>query len=166
MKKPLLILISGALGVGKSTLADSLNRSLSASVWLEGDDLWRMDPFIVNDATKQMVLKNIGFVLSSFLNSQFQHVIFSWVMHKKSIIEQILASLDTNSYHLIHINLACNERELLRRIAKSPTKRDPQLALARLATSWAEYPNSLNTSAMSPVQVLEFIETQIHGIPV
>lgn len=100
MKKPLLILISGAMGVGKSTLADSLNRSLSASVWLEGDDLWRMDPFIVNDATKQMVLKNIGFVLSSFLNSQFQHVIFSWVMHKKSIIEQILASLDTNSYHL------------------------------------------------------------------
>jgi len=161
MTKPVLILIGGAPGVGKSTLASGLNQALAGSIWLDGDDLWRMDPFIVNDYTKQMVQKNIGFSLSLFLEGQFKHVIFSWVMHKKSIVEQILASLNTDNYRLIHLTLATSAEELRKRIAASDAKRDPELALARQATLLAEYPDPLDTTLMSPKQVTEHVLRQI-----
>ncbi|MCK9558313.1 MAG: AAA family ATPase [Candidatus Cloacimonetes bacterium] len=162
--KPVLILIGGAPGVGKTTLAASLNQVLPSSVWLDGDDLWRMDPFIVNDATKKMVLRHISYVLSSLLREDFQYVIFSWVMHEKSIRKQVLSSLDTDCYRLINICLTCSDRELLKRITASPAKRNTELALDRLATSIAEYPNNLDTTSMSPQEVLEHAQNLIGTI--
>lgn len=146
-------MIGGAPGVGKSTLAKALSLSLPNNVWLDGDDLWRMNPFIVNDDTKQMVLGNISYVLRSYLKGAFEHIIFSWVMHEPCIAEQVTSSLDTDDYHLIHITLSCSEDELLRRISGSDLARDPKLALNRLAISIAKYPDALDTTSMNPNQV-------------
>jgi len=161
MIKPKLILIGGAPGVGKSTLAKALSLSLPNNVRLDGDDLWRMNPFIVNDDTKQMVLGNISYVLRSYLKGAFEHIIFSWVMHEPCIAEQVTSSLDTDDYHLIHITLSCSEDELLRRISGANTKRESKFALDRLATSVAEYPDALDTTSMSPDQVFEHVHTLI-----
>ena len=52
-------LIGGPMGIGKSTICNQLNQDLDHSVFLDGDWCWNMDPFIVNQDTKNMVLDNI-----------------------------------------------------------------------------------------------------------
>ena len=43
-----------------------------------------MDPFVVNDETKGMVLDNICFVLDRFLHcTEFENVVFCWVLHQQ-----------------------------------------------------------------------------------
>jgi broad-specificity NMP kinase len=81
MKK--LIVVNGTMGVGKSAVCKSLNGVLNHSVWLDGDWCWMMNPWIVNDENRAMVENNITYQLRSFLtNSTFEHVIFSWVLHR------------------------------------------------------------------------------------
>ena len=54
-----LYLFSGAMGVGKSTVAQRLRDALPAAVMLDGDWCWSAGPFIVTDETRTMVLDNI-----------------------------------------------------------------------------------------------------------
>ena len=87
MKK--LILINGTMGVGKSTVSKELMKRLQPSVYLDGDWCWNMNPFVVNEENKQMVLRNIGFLLRSYLeNSSYEYVIFCWVMHQEQIVSR------------------------------------------------------------------------------
>ena len=85
MKK--LVLINGTMGAGKTTVCEQLLPLLDAAVYLDGDWCWKMHPFVVNEENKAMVLKNIAFLLRSFLNNSGLNVIlFSWVMQQESIV--------------------------------------------------------------------------------
>ena len=78
MKK--LIIINGTMGVGKSTVSRILLKKLKASVYLDGDWCWNMNPFIPSEENKRMVIDNIVYLLSSFLkNSEYRYIIFCWV---------------------------------------------------------------------------------------
>lgn len=57
MKK--LIIINGTMGVGKTATSKALYQKLESSVWLDGDWCWMMNPFIVNEENKTMVIDNI-----------------------------------------------------------------------------------------------------------
>lgn len=61
-----LIIINGTMGVGKSTVCKELNKRLIRSVWLDGDWCWMMNPWVVNDENKKMVVQNINFLLRNF----------------------------------------------------------------------------------------------------
>ena len=52
MKKKLFI-VNGAMGVGKT-------KKLQNSVWLDGDWCWMINPFVVNEENKRMVINNIN----------------------------------------------------------------------------------------------------------
>ena len=79
MKK--LILINGTMGAGKTTTCQELLKLLQPCVFLDGDWCWNMNPFIVNEETKQIVVKNISFMLNNFIaSSEFEYIIFCWVM--------------------------------------------------------------------------------------
>lgn len=164
MKQAVLLLIGGAPGVGKSTLAGMLYQRLENSVWLDGDDLWRMNPFTVNEDTKQMVLDNIGFVLNSFLKRPFEYVIFSWVMHEPQIVDAILKSLADCKFKLLHLSLGCRDEILLKRIATASQPRDTQLCLDRLATTKKLYPALIDTSELSPEDTLSMILEKLQQI--
>lgn len=157
LKTPCLIMLGGPPGVGKSTVAALLNEQLSNSVWLDGDDLWRMNPFTINERTKSLVLKNIGNVLSAFLKERFDYVIFSWVMHQPRIADQVLSLLTTHDYKLIHHTLVCSAPVLLERIKNSARERNPELALDRLNQVLANYSQALDTDGRSPAQVAQLI---------
>ena len=58
MKK--IYLIGGAMGVGKTTVAQILKTKLSNSVFLDGDWCWDSDPFQVTEETKIMVKHDRG----------------------------------------------------------------------------------------------------------
>lgn len=118
MKK--LILINGTMGAGKTAVCSGLNKKLNESVWLDGDWCWMMNPFKVTEENKAMVISNITYMLRNFLNnSGFQYVIFDWVMHQESIINDILNKLEgVQDFKTYKLTLICSEAKLRKRILK------------------------------------------------
>lgn len=57
-----LYMISGVMGVGKTTVSQSLKNKLPNCVFLDGDWCWDMHPFQVTQETKAMVIENICFL--------------------------------------------------------------------------------------------------------
>lgn len=112
-----LIVISGTMGVGKTTVCQALNRSLEGSAWLDGDWCWTMNPWVVNDETRQMVEDNIVHMLRNFLQcSAFDTVLFSWVLHREEILDRLLERLNDLDFKLTRIALTCTQQELRRRM--------------------------------------------------
>lgn len=112
-----LYLIGGTMGVGKTTVCRELQKKLPGCVFLDGDWCWDMRPFVVNEKTKAMVLDNICHVLNNFLRcSQFENVLFCWVMHEQSILEEILSRLDTAGWRVECLSLICTEEALRQRL--------------------------------------------------
>lgn len=110
-------LIGGPMGIGKSTICNQLNQDLDHSVFLDGDWCWNMDPFIVNQDTKNMVLNNITHCLNNFIHTPgIENIIFCWVMHKQDIIDQIIQKLDTEGVDIHLISLICEKEELIKRM--------------------------------------------------
>ena len=105
------------MGIGKSTVCNQLNQDLDHSVFLDGDWFWNMDPFIVNQDTKNMVLDNITHCLNNFIHTPgIENIIFCWVMHKQDIIDQIIQKLDTEGVDIHLISLICEKEELIKRM--------------------------------------------------
>ncbi len=105
------------MGVGKTTVCRIINRLLPASVMLDGDWCWDMNPFVVNDETKAMVIDNICHTLNNFLRcGTFENIVFCWVMHEQPIIEEILGLLDTDECRVHKISLICTEDTLRKRL--------------------------------------------------
>ena len=68
-----LIFINGTMSVGKTATSKELQKILPKNVLLDGDNCWDMNPFIVTDETKAMVLKNTTYLLNSFLSYSVFH---------------------------------------------------------------------------------------------
>lgn len=117
MKK--IYLIGGAMGVGKTTVAQILKTKLSNSVFLDGDWCWDSDPFQVTEETKIMVIDNISHLLNNFIHySAYDNIIFCWVMHEQSIIDDILSRLDHKDCKVYCVSLVCDPDVLSERLRK------------------------------------------------
>ena len=115
MKK--LIIINGTMGVGKSSVCNELLNILEPSIYLDGDWCWNMNPFIVSEENKKMVIDNINHLLKSYLdNSGYEYIIFCWVIHQEYIFTQILKSLKNYNFELYKISLVCSETALKSRL--------------------------------------------------
>ena len=103
-----LYLIGGTMGVGKTTISRQLKKDLHNSVFLDGDWCWDADPFQVTEETKEMVMRNICFLLNNFLCcTAYDNIIFCWVMHE----------LDTSACRVIKISLMTDETNLRNRLS-------------------------------------------------
>ena len=113
-----LILISGPMGVGKTTAAHELLNNIPRSVWLDGDWCWEQgNHWDFSAENKKMVMDNITYLLGNFLaNPNFETVIFSWVMHLPEIHEELLARLEDYDFDVFDISLVCSEDTLRGRI--------------------------------------------------
>lgn len=111
------IVINGVMGVGKTTVSKKLYKELENSFWLDGDNCWTMNPFIVNEENKDMVLNNISFILNNFLsNSSSKSVVFNWVIQSDDIMNEVLSRINTENVDVYKITLMCTKEELIRRI--------------------------------------------------
>lgn len=114
-----LYMIGGTMGVGKTTVCRILKKKLPNAVFLDGDWCWDADPFQVTDETKKMVQENIRFLLNQFIHcTAYENVIFCWVMHQQSIIDDLLSGLDTAACSVKCISLVVNESALRARLQK------------------------------------------------
>lgn len=120
MKK--LYLIGGTMGVGKTTVCRTLQKKLPCCVFLDGDWCWDMSPFVVSEETKAMVMDNICHILQNFLRcTAYENIIFCWVMHEQSIIDDILSRLDVGEAEVKTISLIASEKAITARLEKDVT---------------------------------------------
>ena len=114
-----LYLIGGPMGVGKTTVSRELLKSLPRCAFLDGDWCWTMQPFTVTDETKAMVMDNITHTLGNFLRcSEFENVVFCWVMHQQSILDEIVSRLPLRDVELHCISLTASRSALADRLQK------------------------------------------------
>lgn len=117
-------------GSRKNAVCQLLKRQLNHCVFLDGDWCWDMHPFEVNEETKQMVLANIKFLLNSFIQcSVYENIIFCWVMHEQSIIDELLSAIETANCEVKVISLICREESLRERLQKDVDQgiREPEI---------------------------------------
>ncbi|MEI3429327.1 MAG: AAA family ATPase [Christensenellales bacterium] len=113
-----LYLIGGTMGVGKTTISRQLKKDLHNSVFLDGDWCWDADPFQLTEETKEMVMRNICFLLNNFLRcTAYDNIILCWVMHEQYIIDSIINELDTSACRVIKISLMTDETNLRNRLS-------------------------------------------------
>ena len=114
-----LYLIGGPMGVGKTAVCRALQQCLPNCAFLDGDWCWDMKPFYVTDETKAMVMDNICHVLGNFLRcSAFDNVVFCWVMHQQSILDEIVSWLPLRDVELHCISLTASRSALADRLQK------------------------------------------------
>ena len=158
-----LYLIGGPMGVGKTTVGQTLKTMLPRSVYLDGDWCWDAHPFQVTEGTKTMVLDNICHLLTNFLGQpEYEHVIFCWVMDEQSILDTLLARLPTDGCQVRLVSLVADPAELERRVAEDICKglRTPDAidrSLARLPRYAALPTKKLDTTGKTPAQVAKEI---------
>lgn len=161
-----LIFIGGAPGIGKSTVAGFLIKDLENCVWLDGDDLWRMNPFLVDENTKAMVEKNIGFVLNSFLREHFSYILFTWVLRSDSIKDTILSGLGQADFDFMHFTLICDEKTLKERLSTDADRiTDHSLAIKRLEQSKNGKALKVDTGNKTPSELASMLKNQIISWP-
>lgn len=114
-----IYMIGGAMGVGKTTVCQLMKQRLPNSVFLDGDWCWDAHPFQVTDETKEMVLRNICFLLDQFIRcSAYDNIIFCWVMHEQSVIDRILAGIDRTDRAIKVVSLIASEASLRTRLMR------------------------------------------------
>ncbi|AKI97648.1 AAA family ATPase [Kosmotoga pacifica] len=154
-----LIIINGPPGIGKSTISSRLLQMLEDSVWLDGDWCWMMNPWVVNEETKEIALKNITFCLNIFLKSKsYKRIIFSWVMHKKEIFDDVLSRLDGIPFKKHMITLMASPEALENRMKAGGRKEEKiKSALKSLPLYHELNTTIIDTSNKSVDETLEIL---------
>ena len=111
-----LILISGSPCVGKTAAGTRLFESYDNSAYLDGDWCWCVHPFSVADKRLRNGDKSMSFILSNYLESDFQYVFFtSVVLTDPGIREGILDGITATEFGTISFMLTCSEETLKKR---------------------------------------------------
>ncbi len=162
-----LIVVNGTMGVGKTETCRALLHIMQPGVWLDGDWCWNMRPFTVTDETKAMVMDNIVYLLRNFLRySEYENVIFCWVMHDKEMIDDIVRRLDGMEFLLHPFTLTATKQAIKRRIEKDVRKgvRTPDVlerSLARLPLYKAMDTVKIDVSGITPQQAAQRIRAML-----
>ena len=149
-----LIIITGSPCVGKTSAAEILFRSYENSAYCDGDWLWCVNPFSLDDPRLRNGDKNMSFVLSTYLNSCFDHVFFSSVVAvDKTIRENILNDITAKDYVTVGITLPCSEQTLAERHKKRGDENEVSFFWRHLKPLAGDY--VINTDNKSPMQAAE-----------
>ena len=145
------------MGVGKTTVGQELKRRLDKSVFLDGDWCWDAHPFQVTGETKAMVMDNICHLLNNFLHcGAYEKVIFSWVMDRKEILEELLGRLDTGGCEVKCLSLVCTQETLIQRLGRRELE-VIERSLGRLPLYEELETRKVDTTDLTAAQVAEAI---------
>jgi len=153
--KSKLILIGGEAWTGKSTCAGLLFKQLDNSAWLDGDDVWRVNPWKVDDPRLRTSDINMAFVLQTYLQSKFENVILSSiVLSVPAITERILQRIKDVEYELVSFTLLCDELTLTKRAKERDNNQTPKFTLLK-QTRKPDNTIKIETANRSPEEVVE-----------
>lgn len=121
-----LIFITGEAWTGKSILTNLLYQRFNNSAWLDGDDVWRVNPFNVNDSRLRNSDLNMAFVLENYLKSQFDYVFLtSIILCEQKLIEKIISLINYDKFEIINIRLISSIDVLKKRAKKRDNVANP-----------------------------------------
>lgn len=113
MKK--LIIITGPMGVGKTTIGKSLCKKLGRCAFIDGDWCLDIHPFVGNKETKAMAIDNILHMIQNYYNcSECDDVVVGWVMSENTI-DKIKSGISHLGFQVNSFVLTCNENALIDR---------------------------------------------------
>ena len=159
--KQKLVIISGSPCVGKTTVANSLFDSYENSAYCDGDWMWCVNPFSVNDPRLRNGDKNMSFVLSTYLNSNFDYVIFSSVVAMyESIREPILKDITAKDYTTIAFTLTCSEETLMERHKNRGDTTEVSFQWLRMKPHPGDF--VINTDRKTVAQVVDEIKSIVN----
>lgn len=162
--KPKLILIGGEAWTGKSTCAAVLFRHLNNSAWLDGDDVWRVNPWSLEDPRLRTSDINMAFVLQTYLQSEFDYVILSSiVLSDPPITARILERINGVEYDLLSFTLLCDKATLTERARQRDENVDPSFTLLE-ATKALVNTIKIDTANKKPEEIVEEMLSLIHGV--
>lgn len=109
----------GTMGVGKSTLAQSLMTKLPSAVYLDGDWCWYTKPWILNEETRKIVILNVEDMLRRFIESKsYETIIFTWILYDNAIIKEITDALPMEKVKFYNISLIADEKTIVERLER------------------------------------------------
>jgi len=129
-----------------------------------------MRPFVVTDETIAMVSSNIAHLLNGFLAcSEFENVIFCWVLHEQYILDGLIDALNLNGYTTHCFSLVCTEQALIERLGRdiAAGKRDSDIterSVARIPFYDVLDTVKIDVSAISPADAARRITAHIAGV--
>ena len=160
--KPKLILIGGEAWSGKSTCAKLLYQCLHNSAWLDGDDVWRVNPWSPDDPRLRMSDLNMAFLLQTYLQAGFDYVLLSSiVLSVPSITARILERIHSVEYDLLSFTLLGDEATLTERAKRRDNEANPHfivLAQTRALTNTIQ----IDTTHQQPEEIVTEMLSIIH----
>lgn len=161
--KPKLILIGGEAWTGKSTCAEILFKHLHNSAWLDGDDVWRVNPWSLDDPRLRTSDINMAFVLQTYLQSRFDYVILSSiVLSVPSLTSRILGRINDVEYDLLSFTLMCDEATLTKRARQRDDQANPCFILLEETRALTKT-IKIDTANKQPEEVVDEMLFVIHG---
>ena len=158
MKK--LILLSGSPCVGKTTVGRYLFEQYDNSAYLDGDWCWCVNPFSVKDKRLRNGDKSMSFILSNYLNSEFDYVFFtSVVLTDSEIRENILKDIIAENYEILGFTLTCSEETLVKRHDERGDEGETNFYWLHLAPYQTDI--VINTDNKSVVEIAEDMKRYI-----
>ena len=157
------------MGVGKTATCRELQKILPRNVFLDGDWCWDMHPFVVTDETKAMVNSNITHLLNDFLAcSEFENVIFCWVLHEQHILDDLINALNLNDCTTYCFSLVSTEQALVERLNRdiAAGKRGSDIterSVARISLYDALDTVKIDVSTISPAVAARRITEHMAG---
>ena len=158
------------MGVGKTATCRELQSILPRNVFLDGDWCWDMQPFVVTAETIAMVNGNIAHLLNSFLAcSEFENVIFCWVLHEQRILDDLFGALRLDDCATYNFSLVSTEQALAERlsrdIAAGKRKGDiTERSVARIPL-YAELDTvKIDVSTIAPADAAQCIAEHMTGV--
>jgi AAA15 family ATPase/GTPase len=158
------------MGVGKTAVSRELQKILPDNVFLDGDWCWDMRPFKVTEETKEMELKNISFLLNSFIDcSEYQNIIFCWVLHKKEIIDDLISRLKSGGCEIRIFTLQSSAEILKKRLLCDVEKgiRKPDVierSVARIKLYDLLKTEKIDTDKISAEEAAKIIKEKLYSL--
>lgn len=158
--RPLLVLIGGEAWTGKTTCARLLLESTENAAWLDGDDVWRVNPWSLDDSRLRTSDVNMAFVVQTYLRSAFDVVILSSiVLSDPDITARILGMIEDVDHDLVRITLTAEEGTLRRRAEARDGETSPTFLLRERAQA-LRGTVVIDTSDLTPEEVVR----QMRGV--
>jgi cytidylate kinase len=159
-RRPMLVMIGGPPWVGKTACAREVFEGLDNSAWLDGDDVWRVNPFSIQDPRLRNSDANMSFVLQTYLRSTFDYVVFSSVvLTDQPITSGILNAIGVPEYDIIFFMLICSSEALQSRSVERDgiTSPDPRFDIAARARDAIQIDTSDMTQADVAARILSLV---------
>ena len=152
-----LIFIGGEAWTGKSTCADLLYQRLDNSAWLDGDDVWRVNPWSLDDPRLRTSDVNMAFVLQTYLKAEFAYVILSSiVLCDAAITQRILGMIEDVEYELLSLTLFADKETLCTRAWERDETANPEFMLLHQAAELDTV--KVDTSDKTPGEIVAELE--------